>query len=77
MKVIKEHKLHLIYTIDDNWQEKANTKLHMRAKGYEVHDEYLSTVDGLERVVTVFSKEIWIKILFYARGVKYGWYANF
>jgi len=58
MKVIKEHKLHLIYTIDDNWQEKANTKLHMRAKGYEVHDEYLSTVDGLERVVTVFSKEI-------------------
>jgi len=58
MKVIREEKLHLVYTTADGWKEKAETKLHMLSRGYEEHNEYISTVEGLERVVTVYSKNI-------------------
>jgi hypothetical protein len=58
MQIIKEEKLHLVYTVADSWQEKAKTKLHMLSKGYKVHNEYMENINGLVRVVTVFSKQI-------------------
>jgi hypothetical protein len=58
MEIIGEQKLHLIHTTDKTWQDKAKTKLHMASKGYEVYKEYLGEVDGIDKVITIYSKEI-------------------